>query len=167
MLPDMIEGWVLWLFIVGVATGIVATLVLAVRLPRHEGDVSDTERPAEAGWISSIIERHGGIAPESLVEEVLDLHEAYLRGAYQGPASAARQPASAASQPASAASQAQFPDLGQGLPAAPGQPSSPTGVAGPLPPPAWPVGPHATAPIRQPEPRGRPQPPGPGAPGRA
>ena len=37
------------------------------------------ERPAEAAWISAVIERYGGIAPPSLVEEVLDLHQAYLR----------------------------------------------------------------------------------------
>jgi hypothetical protein len=79
MLAAMVETWVLWLFIVGVAVGLVAALVVAVRLPRQEDDVSDLERPAEAAWISSVIERHGGIAPESLVEEILDLHQAYLR----------------------------------------------------------------------------------------
>jgi hypothetical protein len=79
MLASMVESWVLWLFIVGVAVGVVAALVVAVRLPRQEDDVGDLERPAEAAWISSVIERHGGIAPASLVEEVLDLHQAYLR----------------------------------------------------------------------------------------
>jgi hypothetical protein len=75
----MIEGWVLWVFIVGLALGIAATAIVMWRLPRSEDDVSEAERPAEADWISSIIERHGGIAPASLVEEVLDLHQAYLR----------------------------------------------------------------------------------------
>jgi hypothetical protein len=79
MLASMVEAWVLWLFIVGVAVGVVAALVVAVRLPRQEDDVGDLERPSEAAWISSIIERHGGVAPASLVEEVLDLHQAYLR----------------------------------------------------------------------------------------
>jgi hypothetical protein len=79
MLAAMVDTWVLWLFIVGVAVGAVVALVVAVRLPRQEDDVSDLERPAEAAWISSVIERHGGIAPGSLVEEVLDLHQAYLR----------------------------------------------------------------------------------------
>jgi hypothetical protein len=79
MLAAMVDTWVLWLFIVGVAVGAVVALVVAVRLPRQEDDVSDLERPAEAAWISSVIERHGGIAPASLVEEVLDLHQAYLR----------------------------------------------------------------------------------------
>jgi hypothetical protein len=78
MLAAVVETWVLWLFIVGVAIGVVAALVVAVRLPRQEDDVSDLERPAEAAWISSVIERHGGIAPVSLVEEVLELHQGYL-----------------------------------------------------------------------------------------
>jgi hypothetical protein len=79
MLAAVVETWVLWLFIVGAAVGAVVALVVAVRLPREEDDVSHLERPAEAAWISSVIEHHGGIAPASLVEEVLDLHQAYLR----------------------------------------------------------------------------------------
>lgn len=79
MLAGMIEGWVLWLFLVGLGVGILTTWLLVARLPRREVDVSDAERRAEAAWIGSIIERHGGIAPESLVEEVLDLHGAYLQ----------------------------------------------------------------------------------------
>jgi len=79
MLAAVVETWVLWLFIVGVAVGAVVALVVAVRLPREEDDVSHLERPAEAAWISAVIEHHGGIAPVSLVEEVLDLHQAYLR----------------------------------------------------------------------------------------
>jgi hypothetical protein len=78
MLAAMVETWVLWLFVVGVAVGVVTALVVAARLPRQEDDISGLERPAEAAWISSVIERHGGIAPASLVEEVLDLHQAYL-----------------------------------------------------------------------------------------
>jgi hypothetical protein len=75
----MVETWVLWLFVVGLVIGIVVTLVVVVRLPRGEVDVTDQERPTEAAWISGIIERHGGIAPVLLVEEVLDLHQAYLQ----------------------------------------------------------------------------------------
>jgi hypothetical protein len=77
----MVEAWVLWLFLVGVVIGIVITLVVVVRLPRGEGDVSDQERPTEAAFISAVIERHGGIAPVLLVEEVLELHQAYLHEA--------------------------------------------------------------------------------------
>ena len=79
MLPCMIEAWVLWVLLVGLAAGGVVTWLLMVRLPRAEDDVSPAERPAEAAWISAVIERYGGVAPPSLVEEVLDLHQAYLR----------------------------------------------------------------------------------------
>jgi hypothetical protein len=79
MLPCMIEAWVLWVLLVGLAAGGVVTWLLMVRLPRAEDDVSPAERPAEAAWISAVIARYGGVAPPSLVEEVLDLHQAYLR----------------------------------------------------------------------------------------
>jgi hypothetical protein len=79
MLPCMIEAWVLWVLLIGLAAGGVVTWLLMVRLPRAEDDVSPAERPAEAAWISAVIERYGGVAPPSLVEEVLDLHQAYLR----------------------------------------------------------------------------------------
>ncbi len=75
----MIEAWVLWVFIVGLVAGGVIVGLLMVRLPRAEDDVDAPERIAEAAWISRVIERDGGVAPASLVEEVLDLHQAYLR----------------------------------------------------------------------------------------
>ena len=78
MLPAMIEGWVLWLLLVGIGVGAFAAWLVLGRLPREEDDVSNDERRREAGWIAATIERHGGIAPESFVEEVLDLHQAYL-----------------------------------------------------------------------------------------
>jgi hypothetical protein len=74
----MVETWVLWVFLVGLALGALTTFVIMLRLPRRESDVSLTERPTEAAWISAIIERDGGVAPQLLVEEVLDLHHAYL-----------------------------------------------------------------------------------------
>ena len=40
------------------------------------------ERPTEAAWISAVIERNGGVAPALLVEEVLELHAAYLDKAH-------------------------------------------------------------------------------------
>lgn len=79
MLAAMIEGWVLWLLLVGLAIGATVTAVALVRLPRQTDDIGMAERRAEAAWIAGTIERHGGIAPPSLVEEVLDLHEAYLQ----------------------------------------------------------------------------------------
>jgi hypothetical protein len=78
MLAGMIEGWTVWLFLAGVAVGALVTGVILVRLPRREDDVSAAERPAEAAWIGAIIEHNGGIAPVALVDEVLELHQAYL-----------------------------------------------------------------------------------------
>ena len=79
MLAAMIEGWSVWLLLVGLAIGVATTWVLTVRLPRDEDDVSPEERHAEAAWIATTIDRYGGMAPPSFVEEVLDLHQAYLR----------------------------------------------------------------------------------------
>lgn len=75
----MIDAWPLWLFLVGLAAGAAATGVLLWRLPRQEDDLPVEERQAEAAWIARTIEQHGGLAPESFVEEVLELHGAYLR----------------------------------------------------------------------------------------
>lgn len=68
-----------WLLIVGLAVGAVVTWLLIGGPPRGEEDVDDAERTAEAGWISATIEQAGGVAPAELVEQVLDLHRAYLR----------------------------------------------------------------------------------------
>ena len=75
----MIDDWSLWLFLVGLAIGVAVTGVLLWRLPRREDDVPAEERRVEAGWIAATIEANGGVAPESLVQEVLELHQAYLR----------------------------------------------------------------------------------------
>jgi hypothetical protein len=78
MLPAMIDGWALWLLLVGLAIGAAGTGVMLVRLPRADDDIGQAERRSEAGWIADTIQGHGGVAPVSLVEEVLDLHGAYL-----------------------------------------------------------------------------------------
>jgi hypothetical protein len=92
MLPDMIEGWVLWLVVVGVAVGAAVAWLLLVRLPRDEAEVDARERQVEAAWIAATIEYHGGVAPQTFVEEVLELHQAYLATSHAG----ARQPGAAA-----------------------------------------------------------------------
>ena len=78
MLAPMIEGWVLWLLLVGLAIGAAGATLLLVRLPRKDDDVGSAERATEVAWIAATIERHGGVAPAALVDEVLDLHRAYL-----------------------------------------------------------------------------------------
>ena len=72
------EGYGWWLILVGMAIALALVWLFAVRLPRDEEDVSPPERLAEAAWISRTIERNGGVAPAALVEEVLELHQAYL-----------------------------------------------------------------------------------------
>ena len=79
MLGLMNDGWMLWLILVGLAIGVISSWLLLVRLPRDEEDSTSEQRRHEAEWISRTIERYGGVAPTSLVEEVLDLHQAYMR----------------------------------------------------------------------------------------
>lgn len=79
MLARMIEGWVLWLVVGSVAVGALATWVLLVRLRRDESEIDAHERALEAAWIAATIEHHGGVAPQTFVQEVLELHQAYLR----------------------------------------------------------------------------------------
>jgi hypothetical protein len=72
------DGYLWWLMLVGAVIALAVVWILSVRLPRDEADVSPEERRAEAAWISRTIERYGGVAPEPLVEEVLELHAEYL-----------------------------------------------------------------------------------------
>lgn len=67
-----------WLLIVGLAVGAAVTWFLIGGPARDEADVDD-ESAAEAAWISATIEGAGGVAPADLVEQVLELHRAYLR----------------------------------------------------------------------------------------
>jgi hypothetical protein len=76
----MSEQYIVWALIVGVVVGVALYWFALGRLPRETDDITPTERVAEAGWISRTIERRGGVAPSDLVEEVLDLHSAYLSG---------------------------------------------------------------------------------------
>jgi hypothetical protein len=74
----MNDGYTWWLVILGIAIGVAVVWLALVRLPRRDDDVGTRERIAEARWISATIERDGGIAPQELVEEILDLHRTYL-----------------------------------------------------------------------------------------
>ena len=74
----MNDGYTWWLLVLGIAIGVAVVWLTAVRLPRRDDDVTSSERVAEARWISATIERDGGIAPQALVEEILDLHRGYL-----------------------------------------------------------------------------------------
>jgi len=76
----MSEQYIVWALIVGVVVGAALYWFALGRLPRVTDDITPKERVAEAGWISRTIEHRGGVAPVDLVEEVLDLHSAYLSG---------------------------------------------------------------------------------------
>jgi hypothetical protein len=138
MLAAMIEGWVLWLLLVGLAIGAAATWVLMVRLPREEDDIGLAERHSEATWIATTIERHGGVAPPSFVEEVLDLHQAYLSAPRVSTAPMPPPPLPPLAPPPQA--RPTQPPPGQALQPPPGQPPQPpsgqppTGSYGPAPP---------------------------------
>lgn len=90
----MNDGDTWWLLILGIAIGASVALLMTLRLPRRDDDLGRAERVAEAGWISTTIERDGGIAPQALVEEILDLHRTYLSsGVSAGLAPDDREPA--------------------------------------------------------------------------
>ena len=91
----MNDGYTWWLLVLGIAIGVAVVWFAAVRLPRRDDDQARAEQVAEARWISATIERDGGIAPQALVEEILELHRGYLAsGAVAAlPPSAEDQPA--------------------------------------------------------------------------
>jgi hypothetical protein len=74
----MNDGYAWWLFLVGLAVGLALMWLALARLPRDEDDVDQDERALEADWISRTIEARGGICPQPLAAEVLDLHHEYL-----------------------------------------------------------------------------------------
>ncbi len=74
----MNDGHLWWFILVGAVIALAVVWVFAARLPRDESDVNEDERRAEAAWIGATIERYGGVAPQDLVEEVLELHAEYL-----------------------------------------------------------------------------------------
>ena len=146
MLPAMIDGWALWLLLVGLAMGAAGTGVMLVRLPRADDDIGQAERRSEAAWIASTIERHGGVAPASLVEEVLDLHGAYLASPRAPvPAGASAPPVPPlppVGPPAAAPPPGYAPAPGYGPPPGYGTPPGPRGPRGTPPaPPAPPAAP--------------------------
>jgi hypothetical protein len=74
----MNDGYAWWLVIVGIAIGIALAWLVAGRLRRHDDDVDEDERIAEADWISRTLASTGTNAPVPLVEQVLELHATYL-----------------------------------------------------------------------------------------
>jgi hypothetical protein len=81
----MNDGFAWWLLVLGIAIGVAVVWLIMLRLPRSEADLDAEELTREAGWISRTIRAYGGVAPEPLVEEVLELHHEYLKGSVTEP----------------------------------------------------------------------------------
>jgi hypothetical protein len=81
----MNDGFAWWLLVLGIAIGVAVVWLIMLRLPRSEADLDAEELAREAGWISRTIRAYGGVAPEPLVEEVLELHHEYLKGSVAEP----------------------------------------------------------------------------------
>jgi len=131
----MIEGWVLWLVLAGLVIGVFTAWLLMVRLPRDEDDVSAAERLDEAEWIAATIERHGGVAPRPFVEEVLDLHQAYLRSPQAAVDAPLAQPSTQPPPPVQPPPGAHSPPGAQPPLGAPPPPMQPPPSGGPVQPP--------------------------------
>ncbi len=82
----MNDGYAWWLLLVGLAVGLSLMWLALARLPRAEDDIDLVERDREADWISGTIESRGGICPQPLAAEVLDLHHEYLVSSVSGSA---------------------------------------------------------------------------------
>jgi hypothetical protein len=74
----MTEQYIGWALVLGLVIGGALVWFAIGRLPRSGDEVPQSERHNEAEWISRTINKRGGMAPADLVEEVLDLHGAYL-----------------------------------------------------------------------------------------
>jgi hypothetical protein len=74
----MTEQYIGWALVLGLVIGGALVWFAIGRLPRSDDEVPHSERHNEAEWISRTITNRGGMAPSDLVEEVLDLHGAYL-----------------------------------------------------------------------------------------
>jgi hypothetical protein len=83
-----VEGYAWWLLLLGVGLGVALAWLAIGQMSRdgparRAGDQRAGDRPAgdrrtEAAWISRTIGARGGIAPEPLVEEILDLHDDWV-----------------------------------------------------------------------------------------
>ena len=74
----MTEQYIGWALVVGLAIGGALVWFAIGRLPRGSEEIPPDELKAESAWISETINERGGLAPEDLVEEVLELHVEYL-----------------------------------------------------------------------------------------
>jgi len=69
-----------WLLIVGLVIGAGLVWLILADGSRRDADVAAGERAGEARWIAEELRRVGRNVPDQDVEDVLDLHAAYLAG---------------------------------------------------------------------------------------
>ncbi|MEP7360561.1 MAG: hypothetical protein ABI744_03170 [Chloroflexota bacterium] len=74
----MTEQYIGWALVLGLVIGGALVWFAIGRLPRSGDEIPLSERHNEAEWISRTVTKRGGMAPADLVEEILDLHGAYL-----------------------------------------------------------------------------------------
>jgi hypothetical protein len=67
-----------WLLIVGLVVGGGLVWFVVADSRRRESDVDARERPREALWLSSVLERDGYRVDAVVAERMLVLHQAYL-----------------------------------------------------------------------------------------
>lgn len=67
-----------WLLIVGLVVGAGLVWFVVTDARRREHDIELEERPREALWVSSVLEREGQPVDRDVVERVLELHRVYL-----------------------------------------------------------------------------------------
>ena len=76
----MSDPFAFWVFLALLGGTAAIIWLLTGRVLRREDDVEADERSVEAAWISATIEGAGGDVPETVVEQVLELHRRYLEG---------------------------------------------------------------------------------------
>ena len=67
-----------WLLIVGLVVGAGLVWFVVTDARRREHDIEPDERPREALWIASVLEREGHAIEPDVAERVLELHRIYL-----------------------------------------------------------------------------------------
>jgi hypothetical protein len=67
-----------WLLIVGLVVGAGLVWLILADSHRRDSEISETELPAEAGWIAATMEESGQPIDNETAERVLRLHRAYL-----------------------------------------------------------------------------------------
>jgi hypothetical protein len=76
----MSDPFTFWVFLAVLGGTAAVIWLLTGTVMRQEDDLEADERAAEAAWISATIEGAGGDVPETVIEQVLELHRHYLAG---------------------------------------------------------------------------------------